>query len=133
MMRAEKFSIYIILLFVVIIISFNLYGSLSMLIIEKESDARTLRSMGANEKLINRIFIFEGWMISLLGMATGVILGIIICIIQQKAGIVNMPGNFIVEAYPVVLEGWDVLMVIGGVSLVGYLSALLPVINFKKK
>lgn len=133
MMRAEKFSIYIILLFVVIIISFNLYGSLSMLMIEKESDAQTLRSMGANEKLINRIFIFEGWMISLLGMGTGVVLGIIVCILQQKAGIVSMPGNFIVEAYPVVLEAQDVLMVICGVSLVGYLSALLPVINFKKK
>lgn len=133
MMRAEKFSIYIILLFVVIIISFNLYGSLSMLMIEKGDDVDTLRSMGANEQLISRIFLLEGWMISLLGMLVGVALGALICVLQQNLGLVKMPGSFMIEAYPVVLKGWDIIIVIAGVSFVGYLSALLPVINSRKK
>lgn len=133
MMRAEKFSIYIILLFVVIIISFNLYGSLSMLMIEKGDDVDTLRSMGANEQLISRIFLLEGWMISLLGMLVGVALGVAICVLQQNLGLVKMPGSFMIEAYPVVLKGWDIIIVIAGVSFVGYLSALLPVINSRKK
>jgi ABC-type lipoprotein release transport system permease subunit len=133
MMRAEKFSIYIILLFVVIIISFNLYGSLSMLMIEKGDDVDTLRSMGANEQLISRIFLLEGWMISLLGMLVGVALGVLICVLQQNLGLVKMPGSFMIEAYPVVLKGWDIIIVIAGVSFVGYLSALLPVINSRKK
>ncbi|MDD2491518.1 MAG: ABC transporter permease [Bacteroidales bacterium] len=131
MVKAEKFTIYIILLFIVIIISFNLYGSLSMLIIEKEDDSITLRSMGANERLIKKIFLYEGWMISILGMLIGIILGITICILQQKAGIVKMPGNFMMDAYPVVLKLWDIVAVAAGVSIVGYLSALLPLKNFK--
>jgi ABC-type lipoprotein release transport system permease subunit len=131
MVKAEKFTIYIILLFIVIIISFNLYGSLSMLIIEKKDDSITLRSMGANERLIKKIFLYEGWMISILGMLIGIILGITICILQQKAGIVKMPGNFMMDAYPVVLKLWDIVAVAAGVSIVGYLSALLPLKNFK--
>jgi ABC-type lipoprotein release transport system permease subunit len=133
MMKAEKLTIYMILLFVVIIISFNLYGSLSMLIIEKEDDSETLRSMGANDKLIERIFLFEGWMISLLGMFIGIILGSAISLIQQHAGIVSMPGNFMMEAYPVVLKFWDIAAVAAGVAIIGYLASLLPVKVFRKK
>jgi len=133
MMKAEKLTIYMILLFVVIIISFNLYGSLSMLIIEKEDDTQTLKSIGANDKLIERIFLFEGWMISLLGMFAGIVLGSIISLIQQHFGVVDMPGNFVMEAYPVVLKFWDIVAVATGVSLIGYIASMLPVKNFRKK
>lgn len=133
MIRAEKLTIYMILLFVVVIISFNLYGSLTMLIIEKESDSNVLRSMGAGESLIEKIFLYEGWMISILGMLAGISLGVTICLIQQSAGLVKMPGNFMLEAYPVVLKFWDIAAVAAGVSAVGYISAVLPVRNFRKK
>lgn len=132
MMKSEKLSIYLILLFVLIIISCNLFGSLSMLIIEKEEDAETLRSLGANDKLIRRIFLFEGWMISLTGLFIGLMLGILICFIQQHFGIVKMPGNFVIDYYPVVISGWDILSTIAGVGLIGYLAAMLPVITMKK-
>jgi len=120
MMTAEKLSIYIILLFVIIIISANLFGSLSMLIIEKRDDAAVLRSMGADEKTVRRVFLFEGWMISLLGILAGVIIGVAVCLLQIRFGLVPMPGNFIVEAYPVVVKFWDIVFTVLGVALIGY-------------
>lgn len=132
MMKAEKLTIYMILLFVVIIISFNLFGSLSMLILEKSEDTETLRSMGAGEDLVRRIFLLEGWMISLLGMVTGLVLGIIISLLQQNFGFVKMPGNFIIDAYPVVVSIWDIVYIAIGVGFVGYLSARLPLRILKK-
>jgi lipoprotein-releasing system permease protein len=132
MMKSEKLSIYLILLFVLIIISCNLFGSLSMLIIEKEDDAETLRSLGAKDILIRRIFLFEGWMISLTGLFIGLIIGILICLAQQQFGIVKMPGNFVIDSYPVVISAWDILATIGGVGLIGYLAAKLPLIIMKK-
>ena len=104
-----------------------------MLIIEKEDDTQTLKSIGANDKLIERIFLFEGWMISLLGMFAGIVLGSIISLIQQHFGVVDMPGNFVMEAYPVVLKFWDIVAVATGVSLIGYIASMLPVKNFRKK
>lgn len=132
MMKSEKLSIYLILLFVLIIISCNLFGSLSMLIIEKEDDAETLRCLGAKDILIRRIFLFEGWMISLTGLFIGLIIGILICLAQQQFGIVKMPGNFVIDSYPVVISAWDILSTIGGVGLIGYLAAKLPLIIMKK-
>ncbi len=131
MMKSEKLSIYLILLFVLIIISCNLFGSLSMLIIEKEDDVETLRSLGAKDKLIRRIFLFEGWMISLTGLFIGLILGLLICLAQQQFGIIKMPGNFIIDSYPVVISPWDILSTIGGVGLIGYFAAKLPLIIMK--
>lgn len=132
MMSAEKISIYIILLFVIIIISTNLFGSLSMLIIEKKEDVTTLRSMGADDNSIRRIFLFEGWLISLLGIIAGVVIGIVVCLLQIRFGLVPMPGNFIVEAYPVVIKVWDILLTIAGVGLIGYVASMLPSRFFKK-
>jgi ABC-type lipoprotein release transport system permease subunit len=131
MMSAEKISIYIILLFVIIIISTNLFGSLSMLIIEKKEDVATLRSMGADDTAVKRIFLFEGWLISLLGVITGVIIGVVVCTLQIRFGLVPMPGNFIIEAYPVVIKIWDILFTIVGVGLIGYVSSMLPSRFFK--
>jgi len=132
MMGSEKLSIYIILLFVIIIISCNLFGSLSMLIIEKREDVESLKSMGANDKLIKHIFLLEGWFISIIGIIVGTILGLIICFIQMKYGIVTMPGNFIIDSYPVVVKFVDVTLIVCGVAAIGYLAAKLPLLILKK-
>ncbi len=126
MMRYEKLAIYMILIFIVIIIAFNIYSSLTMLIIEKKDDIGTLRSLGAPEPMTRRIFLLEGWLISLLGLVIGLILGIACVLLQQKFGIIRMPGNYIINAYPVILKASDIIWTVVGVALVGYLIALLP-------
>lgn len=133
MMKYEKAAIYMILIFVIIIIAFNIFGSLSMLIIEKRPDIETLRCLGANEQLIRRIFILEGWMISLVGLAAGLIIGICFSLLQQHFGFIKMPGQFIVHAYPVILSWTDVLMTAAGVTIIGYIIALIPVAKYNKK
>ena len=126
MMRYEKLAIYMILIFIVIIIAFNIYSSLAMLIIEKKDDIGTLRSLGAPESMTRRIFLLEGWLISLLGLAIGLLLGIAFVLLQQKYGLIRMPGNYIISAYPVILKASDIVWTVVGVALVGYLIALLP-------
>ena len=126
MMRYEKLAIYMILIFIVIIIAFNIYSSLTMLIIEKKDDIGTLRSLGAPEPMTRRIFLLEGWLISLLGLAIGLVLGIAFVLLQQKYGLIRMPGSYIISAYPVILKTSDILWTVVGVALVGYLIALLP-------
>lgn len=132
MMRSEKVSIYLILLFVIIIISCNIFGSLSMLIIEKQEDISTLKALGAPDSMIKRTFVYEGWFISILGIFIGTVAAILICIAQQQFGVVPMPGNFIVKSYPVLLQIEDIVMVISGVGVIGYLAAKLPVLFMKK-
>ena len=127
MMKYEKAAIFMILIFVIIIIAFNIFGSLSMLIIDKKGDIQTLRSLGAQEGLIRRIFVLEGWLISLTGLAGGLILGVGFSAIQQTFGIIKMPGHFIVQAYPIILSWSDILLTTAGVATIGYLIALLPV------
>ncbi len=124
LLKYEKIAIYLILLFVMLIISFNIYGSLSMLIIEKRDDIATFRSMGADDSLIGQIFVREGWLISLLGIAVGIVLGLLVCWAQQRFGLVKMPGNFVVDAYPVVVRLTDILIVVAGVALIGWLISL---------
>ena len=126
MMKYEKTAIYMILIFVIIIIAFNIFGSLSMLIIEKKSDIETLRSMGAQDSLIRRIFVLEGWMISLTGLAAGLVVGIGFALLQQHFGFIKMPGHFVVQAYPIILSLTDILLTAAGVAIVGWLIALLP-------
>ena len=127
MMKYEKAAIFMILIFVIIIIAFNIFGSLTMLIIEKEEDIRTLRSMGAQESLIRKIFVLEGWFISLAGLAGGLVIGVGFAAIQQAFGIIKMPGHFVVQAYPIILSWSDILLTAVGVAAIGYLIALLPV------
>ena len=133
MMMYEKLATYLILLFVIIIIAFNIFGSLTMLIIEKEDDIRILRSMGADRKLIRRIFVLEGWMISLAGMAAGVVAGTVLALIQQHFGIIKMPGQFVVQAYPVILSWSDIAITAAAVAAIGYLIAILPVLSRHRK
>jgi ABC-type lipoprotein release transport system permease subunit len=103
-----------------------------MLIIEKRPDIDTLRSLGAQENLIKRIFILEGWMISLTGLVGGLIIGIGFTLIQQRLGIIKMPGQFLVQAYPVILSWKDIVLTIAGVAVIGYLIAWLPVSRLSK-
>ena len=123
MMKYEKASIYLILIFVILIIGLNIHASLSMLIIEKREDIATLRAMGAGEKLIRRVFVLEGWFISLLGLAIGLLMGLAFCLLQQRFGLISMPGNFVIQAYPVVLKGSDLLITALSVAILGYLIA----------
>ena len=126
MMKYEKAAIFMILIFVIIIIAFNIFGSLSMLIIEKRHDIETLKSLGATESLIKKIFILEGWMISLTGMVVGLVAGISFSLLQQWLGFIKMPGHFVVQAYPVILSWGDVALTALGVATIGYLIALIP-------
>ena len=126
MMRYEKLAIYLILIFIVLLVAFNIYSSLRMLIIEKQEDAGTLRALGAPEAMVQRIFLWEGWLMSLLGMVIGLVLGVLVVWAQQRWGLVSMPGNFVVSAYPVVLKASDILWTVLGVAGIGFLMALIP-------
>lgn len=129
-MQSEKWAIFLILGLILIIASFNILGALTMLIIDKKADIATLQSLGANQQLIRTIFLFEGWMISLIGAALGVILGLIVCWIQIEFGLLKIPGNegsFIFEAYPVQVRFSDFLAIFLLVSGIGFLAAWYPI------
>ena len=126
MMRYEKFAIYLILVFVVIIIAFNIYSALKMLVIEKQGDIGTLRSLGAPESLLRNIFLTEGFLVSLLGMIIGLVMGILLVWAQGRWGLISMPGNYLVQAYPVVLKATDILWTVVGVAGAGLVMALIP-------
>ncbi len=133
-MKSERFAIFLILTLILIIASFNIIGSLTMLIIEKQRDIEILRSLGANNDLIRKIFIFEGWLISIIGAFAGIILGFIICWIQQQYGLVKLQSNsLIMDAYPVVLKLRDFIIVPATVLLIGYWAAWYPVRYLTKK
>jgi len=127
-MKAERLAIYVILTFILIIASFNIIGSLTMLIIEKERDINILKSLGANNRLIKRIFIYEGWMISIIGTLLGLILGFVLCAAQQHLGIVRLAGeSLLIDAYPVRMQVEDFIIVAATVTAIGYAAAWYPV------
>jgi lipoprotein-releasing system permease protein len=133
-MRSERLAIFFILTLILIIASFSIIGSLTMLIIEKERDIEILRSLGADNTLIRKIFIFEGWLISIFGAIAGIVLGFIICRIQQTYGIIRLQGDsLIMHAYPVVLKVKDFIIVPVTVLLIGYWAAWYPVRFLTKK
>jgi lipoprotein-releasing system permease protein len=128
-MQSEKWAIFLILSFILMIASFNIIGSLTMLIIEKKKDMAILKSLGAGEKLISRIFLFEGWMISATGALAGLLLGFVISYMQMEFGIIKLygSGTFIIDAYPVELQAADFFYVFFTVLLIGFFAALIPV------
>lgn len=129
-MQSEKWAIFLILAFVLVIASFNILGSLSMLIIDKKADIAILQSMGANQKLVRTIFLFEGWMISLAGATFGLISGVLVCWAQIKFELLKIPGNegsFIFSAYPVEVRLTDLLVIFLLVSGIGFLAAWYPI------
>jgi len=133
-MRSERLAIFLILTLIIVIASFNIVGSLTMLIIEKERDIEILRSLGADNNLIRKIFIFEGWLISILGAMAGMIFGFIVCWIQQTYGIVKLSSTtLIIDAYPVVMKLKDFIIVPATVLLIGFWAAWYPVRYLTKK
>lgn len=133
-MQSERLAIFFILTFIILIASFNIIGSLTMLIIEKKRDITILHNMGATNRLIKRIFIFEGWLISILGAVTGLLLGFIVCLLQQQFGFVKLQGEtLIIDAYPVVMQAADFIAVLVTVLVIGYLAAWYPAHYMSKK
>jgi lipoprotein-releasing system permease protein len=135
-MKVEKLIAYVFLTFILMIACFNIIGSLSMLIIDKKEDVVTLRNLGATDHQITRIFLFEGRMISAIGAILGVLIGLLLCWLQQQYGIVRLgssEGSFVVDAYPVSVHPWDIVLIIITVIAVGFLSVWYPVRYFSRR
>lgn len=136
MMQIEKWVTFLIMVFILLIAVFNLVGSLSMLIVEKEGDIKILRSLGAPRTLITRIFLYEGWLISFIGITVGIVSGLVLCLLQQYFGLLRLsdtPGAYIIDAYPVIVNIWDVVITFLVVSIIALLTVLYPINNLKKK
>ena len=134
-MRSEKWAVYVILTFILILATFNVVGSLSMLMIDKRKDTEILKSMGADNRLIQKIFLNEGLLISVAGGIIGLLLGIILVLLQQHFGFVKFGtgGNYVVDAYPVLLKFKDVLLIFATILVVGCTSAFLTVRHAMRK
>ena len=135
-MKIEKFIAYIFLTFILMVACFNIIGSISMLIIDKKDDVVTLRNLGASDRQITQIFLFEGRMISAIGAVIGILIGLLLCWIQQTFEVIKLgsqAGSFIVPAYPVSVHPWDVVLVFVTVMAVGFLAVWYPVRYFSKR
>ena len=135
-MKIEKLIAYIFLTFILMVACFNIIGSLSMLIIDKKDDVVTLRNLGATDKQISQIFLFEGRMISAIGAVIGILVGLLLCWLQQQYGIIGLgrsEGAFVINAYPVSVHPWDVVLVFFTVMTVSFLSVWYPVHYFSKR
>lgn len=140
MMKVEKWITFLILIFILLIAVFNVIGSLTMLIIEKEKDIITLHNLGATEKMIQQIFLLEGWLISIVGAVAGLIIGVTLCLLQQYFGFIKLSDSanenaFIVNAYPVQVEMSDILLILATILLIGLWVAWFPTryINSKNR
>lgn len=132
-LRVEKLLTTLLLVFILLIASFNIIGSLSMLIIDKQSDIQTLSHLGAKQQTIRRVFLFEGWMISTLGAICGLVVGLIICLLQEHLGLLKL-GNgaeYVVSAYPVAVQATDLLIVTIVVLTLGFIAAWIPARRIK--
>ena len=132
-LRVEKLLTSLLLAFILLIATFNGIGALSMLIIDKKNDIRILSHLGANEQLIKRIFLFEGWLVNAIGAIGGVVVGLTICLLQEHFGLLKL-GNgveYVISAYPVAVQGWDILLVIGIVWILSLISVWIPVRRIK--
>ena len=135
-MSIEKLMAYIFLTFILVVACFNIIGSLSMLIIDKKNDVVMLRNLGANDKQITRVFLFEGRMIAVIGAVIGIGLGLLLCLLQQQYGFVRLgesEGSFIVDAYPVSVHYTDVAIIFVTVIAVGWLAVWYPVRALSKR
>ncbi len=129
-MEVEKLISYIFLTFILVVACFNIISSLSMLIIDKKDDVVTLRNLGANDSQIERIFLTEGWLISIIGAVAGIVLGVTLCFLQQELGLIkfgSVEGAHIISHYPVRLEWQDILLTFVTVIAVGFLAVWYPV------
>lgn len=134
MMKSEKLSVFLILLFILLIASFNIIGSVSMLILDKKEDLLTYKAMGLNNRDLISIFKTEGNLITAIGAFSGLTIGLAICLLQQKYGLITLgDGSYIIDAYPVKLVFQDILIILGAVLLIGYLASEFPVRYLIKK
>ena len=132
-LRVEKLLTSLLLAFILLIATFNGIGALSMLIIDKKNDIRILSHLGASEQLIRRIFLFEGWLVNAIGAIGGVVVGLTICLLQEHFGLLKL-GNgveYVISAYPVAVQGIDILLVIGIVWILSLISVWIPVRRIK--
>ena len=135
-MKIEKLMAYIFLTFILMVACFNIIGSISMLIIDKKNDVVTLRNLGASDKLIVRVFLFEGRMISSIGAVVGILIGLLLCWLQQEYGLVGLgrsSGSFVVDSYPVSVHPEDIVLVFITVIAVGWIAVWYPVRYFAKR
>ena len=134
-MKSEKISIFMILSFILLIASFTIVGSLTMLIIDKKEDIAILRSMGTNLMSIRKIFLLEAGLITLVGALIGLAIGVVVCWLQMQFGLVKLQGSgsFMVDAYPVKLLLKDIVLVLITVNGIGYLASWYPVRYITKK
>ena len=135
-MKVEKFIAYIFLTFILMVACFNIIGSLSMLIIDKKDDVVTLRNLGASDRQITRIFLFEGRLISAVGAVFGILLGLLLCWLQQRFGLVALgssSGSFVINAYPVSVHPEDIVLIFVTVLVVGFLAVWYPVRYFARR
>ena len=135
-MKIEKLMAYIFLTFILMVACFNISGSISMLIIDKKNDVVTLRNLGASDKQIVRVFLFEGRMISSIGAVVGILIGLLLCWLQQEYGLVGLgrsSGSFVVDSYPVSVHPEDIVLVFITVIAVGWIAVWYPVRYFAKR
>jgi lipoprotein-releasing system permease protein len=132
-LKSEKMWTFLILIFVLVIATFNTIGSLTLLIIEKKKDIGVLWSMGAGKKIIRRIFFTEGLLISLAGTIGGIALGLLICVLQQQFGLIRFGEGFVVDYYPVAIKFNDLTNILIAVTAIGLLAAWYPVNVYTRK
>ena len=135
-MKIEKLIAYIFLTFILVVACFNIIGSLSMLIIDKRNDVVTLRNLGATDRQVSRIFLYEGFLIVVIGAVVGIALGLLLCWLQQQYGLISMgrsEGAFVINAYPVSVHPWDVALVFATVIAVGFLAVKYPVQSLSRR
>ena len=136
LVNIEKWMAFLLLAFILVIATFNVISTLSLLIIEKDDSIATLRALGANDRQISRIFVLQGWLITLIGAITGVVIGLILCLCQQQFGWLHLSGdsaNMIISSYPVAVEWTDVLVTLALVAAVGLLTSMVTALIMRRR
>ena len=136
LVNIEKWMAFLLLAFILVIATFNVISTLSLLIIEKDESIATLRALGANDRQISRIFVLQGWLITLVGALVGVIIGLVLCLCQQQYGWLRLsgdPANMIINAYPVEVQWTDVIVTLALVAAVGLLTSMVTALIMRRR
>ena len=136
LVNIEKWMAFLLLAFILVIATFNVISTLSLLIIEKDDSIATLRALGAHDRQISRIFVLQGWLITLAGAVTGVVIGLILCLCQQQFGWLHLsgdPANMIISAYPVEVQWLDVVITLALVAAVGLLTSMVTALIMRRR
>ena len=136
LVNIEKWMAFLLLAFILVIATFNVISTLSLLIIEKDDSIATLRALGANDRQISRIFVLQGWLITLTGAITGVVIGLVLCLMQQRFGLLRLsgdPANMIISAYPVEVQWLDVAITLALVAAVGLLTSMVTALIMRRR